>query len=292
MINKWLSAFLLFLVTPLFGFCGYKYDISICAIFQNEAPYLAEWIEYHMLLGVDHFYLYNNNSDDSYKESLKYYIKNKKVTLIDWPTPKEGDWTNYQVLAYNDCLKQFRHKTKWLAVIDIDEFIHLKLHDNLQEFLKHYEDVGGVTLNWQVFGTSWVSKIPKDQLLIDALYLRAESDHPMNKWYKSIMRTERIHFLSVHNALYLYGYFDVSTHKIHSEQAPIETDIAVLNHYWTRDEDFFFSTKVARRQRLGVSYTEEQIQEIFSSFNQVPDTGIQRYSPKLKAHLDKTRYSF
>lgn len=292
MINKWIPAFLLFLLTPLFGFCGYKYEISICAIFQNEAPYIAEWIEYHKILGVDHFYLYNNNSDDFYKEVLKPYIKNKIVTLIEWPTPKEGDWTNYQILAYNDCLKKFRLKTKWLAVIDIDEFIHLKLHENLHEFLKGYSDVGGVTLSWQIFGTSWVSKIPENELLIDCLYLRAESNDPCNKWYKSIMRTERITFLSVHNALYVDGFFDVSTHRIHSPSAPIETDIAVLNHYWTRDEDFFFTTKVARRQRLGVSYTEEQIQEIFSSYNKVPDTGIQRYSPKLKDRLNKNRYSF
>ena len=39
-----------------------KYNVAVCAIFKNEAPYLKEWIEFNHLVGVEHFYLYNNNS--------------------------------------------------------------------------------------------------------------------------------------------------------------------------------------------------------------------------------------
>ncbi len=28
---------------------------------KDEADALVEWIEYHLLLGVDHFYIYDNN---------------------------------------------------------------------------------------------------------------------------------------------------------------------------------------------------------------------------------------
>ena len=38
-----------------------KYHIGICSIFKNEAPFLKEFIVYHKMIGVDHFYLYNNN---------------------------------------------------------------------------------------------------------------------------------------------------------------------------------------------------------------------------------------
>ena len=41
-----------------------KYKVSICAIFKNEAKYLREWIEFHKIVGVEHFYLYNNFSTD------------------------------------------------------------------------------------------------------------------------------------------------------------------------------------------------------------------------------------
>ena len=38
------------------------YKVSLCTIFKNEAPYLKEWIEFNHLIGVEHFFLYNNNS--------------------------------------------------------------------------------------------------------------------------------------------------------------------------------------------------------------------------------------
>ena len=62
-----------------------KYNFSICAIFKNEAPYLKEWIEYHLIFGVDHFYLYNVGSHDSFQSILKPYINKGLVTYIDWP---------------------------------------------------------------------------------------------------------------------------------------------------------------------------------------------------------------
>ena len=59
-----------------------QYKVSIGAIFKNEALYLKEWIEFHRIVGVEHFYLYNNNSDDNYREVLEPYIKRNIVTLV------------------------------------------------------------------------------------------------------------------------------------------------------------------------------------------------------------------
>lgn len=35
-------------------------------MFYNEAKFLKEWLDYHLVIGVGHFYLYNNNSTDDY----------------------------------------------------------------------------------------------------------------------------------------------------------------------------------------------------------------------------------
>ena len=96
---------------------GKKYNVSICAIFKNEAPYLKEWIEFNNIVGVDHFYMYNNNSEDDYEAVLKPYIKSGLVTLIDWPQNQK------QMECYQTCIKDFSGETKWLGFIDIDEFI-------------------------------------------------------------------------------------------------------------------------------------------------------------------------
>ena len=62
----------------------FKYKASLCLIFKDEAPYLKEWLEYHLLIGIDHFYLYNNNSSDNYLEVLGPYIEDGTVTLINY----------------------------------------------------------------------------------------------------------------------------------------------------------------------------------------------------------------
>lgn len=126
-----------------------KYDISICAIFKNEAPYLKEWIEFHRLVGIEHFYMYNNNSEDNFRIVLEPYIESGLVTLIDWPYKQK------QMESYKDCINKYAFETKWIGFIDIDEFIIPKSTDTVYEFLKCFEkNRGSVNVYWRVYGTS------------------------------------------------------------------------------------------------------------------------------------------
>ncbi len=110
-----------------------KYYISLCTIFKNEAPYLAEWINYHLIVGYDHFYLYNNFSKDNYQKILAPYIEKELVTLIDWPVPAG------QTQAYNDCVKRFSEESSWIAFQDADEFAVPVKYDNVKDWLKKFE---------------------------------------------------------------------------------------------------------------------------------------------------------
>ena len=53
----------------------FLYDLAVVAIFKDEGKYLKEWLDYHLLAGVEHFYLYNNDSSDDYQEVLAPYVK-------------------------------------------------------------------------------------------------------------------------------------------------------------------------------------------------------------------------
>lgn len=126
-----------------------KYNVSICAIFKNEAKYLKEWIEFHKIIGIDHFYLYNNNSEDDYESVLKSYIQKGEVTLIPW------SYNQQQIQCYKKCIEDYSHESKWIGFIDIDEFIIPKEYDNIYEFLKKYDNKrGSVALYWKLFGSS------------------------------------------------------------------------------------------------------------------------------------------
>lgn len=131
-----------------------KLNVSICAIFKNEAPYLKEWLEFNHLVGVEHFYMYNNNSEDNYEEILTPYIEKGWVTLVQWPHNQK------QMESYMDCIEKFSDETKWLGFIDIDEFIVPKSTDNIYDFLRKFENRGAVNIYWKLYGTS--GKIDRD----------------------------------------------------------------------------------------------------------------------------------
>lgn len=125
-----------------------KYTVSLCLIFKDEAPFLKEWIEFHKMIGIDHFYMYNNNSCDNFLEVLKPYMNKGLITLIDFP------FHQAQMKAYKDCYTRFRGESKWISFLDADEFVCMKYKTDLRDWLKDYDKYPGVVINWLNFGTS------------------------------------------------------------------------------------------------------------------------------------------
>ncbi len=122
--------------------------LSIVAIAKNEAPYIKEWIEYHKLVGVERFYFYDNGSDDNTREVLEPYIKDGSVVY----NYCEGKCL--QNLAYSDAIYKYKNQTRWLAIIDLDEYIVPVEKDNIADFLKDYEDYFAVGINWVMFDSN------------------------------------------------------------------------------------------------------------------------------------------
>ncbi len=124
-----------------------KYHVCLCGIFKNEGKILKEWIEYYLMIGVDHFYLYNNFSTDNYKEILAPYISQGKVTLVEWPV-QYG-----QLTAYQDCLHRFGSECQWMGFIDLDEFVCFKNATSIGRWLNKFRNYPSVLICWKMFGT-------------------------------------------------------------------------------------------------------------------------------------------
>ncbi|MCR5438558.1 MAG: glycosyltransferase family 92 protein [Selenomonas sp.] len=140
-----------------------KYTVSICAIFRDEGGYLQEWLEYHLLIGVDHFYLYNNFSQDNYREILGPYIEQGMVTLIDWPVPQG------QMKAYADCVERFGCETNWIGFIDLDEYVVPNHDDNIKVFLERFRNRPLVLIYWLYFSSSGLLTRDRSKLLVEEL---------------------------------------------------------------------------------------------------------------------------
>ncbi|CAF3476661.1 unnamed protein product, partial [Rotaria sp. Silwood2] len=62
-----------------------EHAISIYTMIRNKRNEIIDWIEYHRMIGIEHFYLYDNLSEDHIDIFLKYYLDQDIVTIVKWP---------------------------------------------------------------------------------------------------------------------------------------------------------------------------------------------------------------
>lgn len=247
----------------------FSYEIVVCSIFKNEARFLSEWIEYHKRIGVDHFYLFDDSSSDDFMNCLKPYIEEKLVTVFSSSElfPNISTWT-MQILAEEYYLKKFGQETKWCAYIDIDEFLVLKRHDNMEDFLKEFQDdIGSIYVRWQCFGTSNIHKVPDGELL-EHLTMKALPEDEINFVGKSIVKTQsQVGMNGPHHARLKPGYF----------QTNCDLSLIQLNHYFCRDQVFFYNTRVRFRRNPAVFKKGFSNKDVENRFNAVFDDSIRRF---------------
>ncbi len=215
------------------------YYLSICCIAKNETPYLEEWVNFHRAVGVEHFFIYDNESDIPISETLNKYIKNGIVTVKYFPGKGK------QFDAYNDCLNNFGNKSKWISFIDCDEFILPKSADNVPDILKNYESFGGLGVSWILFGASE----NRSGLVIEDCVNGSDSSFFENRHIKSIVQPEKTIKAGSdpHHFVYKpkFGCVSEKFNNIKGPFAPSSTDIIQLNHYFIKSFKEF-ETKVNR----------------------------------------------
>jgi hypothetical protein len=226
-----------FLLLPL-CLSARQIELAICAIFRDDAKWLPEWIEFHEKQGVQHFYLYNNLSSDNPKQILKKYIKSGLVDFIEWPFESTGkDFFTIQCNAYMDCVNKHRMDCAWIAFIDTDEFLFCPDKTNLCKFLKKQEKHASVSAYWMMYGTSHIN-IPPGGKMLDYLVYRAKDDFVCHQSMKTIAQPKYIESIPIPHIAYL---------KKGKANKQFEVDELRINHYWSRDLDFFYNIKLPRR---------------------------------------------
>jgi len=178
----------------------------------------------------------------------------------------ENDWSNFsftvQTGAYNDALERSRGKTKWLAIIDTDEFI-LPMKKSLNSLLKKYKKEKAIALQWACYGTSYIEFCPSGKML-ELLVWRLPLNHPRNGWYKSIVKP--LYIETCNNPHFCQIY--------HGKEKVLAREEARLNHYWTRDELFLRDVKAPRYEKWGGN--KDSILKNAEELNQEYDPSILR----------------
>ncbi|MDR1195970.1 MAG: glycosyltransferase family 92 protein [Endomicrobium sp.] len=260
----------------------YPNYLSILACVKNEALYLKEWIEYHKLLGVEKFYICDNDSDDNIMEVLKPYIESGEVAY------KKFHGKGIQRKMYTDSVQRCKKFTRWLAIIDIDEFIVPLKHDNIKDFLKEYEDFSQVTIHYRFFGTCGHKNKPEG--LVIENYMYSKDTNPTGKSIvnpRAIIGKTNIHYSTV------IGLPGDERKLPYLEDPAIDiatTDIISINHYYTKSEEEFITVKDARGNlnHHGGVYLREELKEYdITCPEMLYNDSIKRFIPKLKEVMNK-----
>jgi len=211
------------------------YNFVICAVFKNESHILSEWIQHYLLRGVEHIYLVNDFSTDDYSQILEGFSDVVTVFHNDIVTKEVGR----QSQIYEKYFRPLLTTTKWMAILDLDEFLYSPsgaMH--FGTILDTYDSVSQLKIDWLHFGsnghtyqpTSVVSGfIKRDVFNNTAIYYS----------HKTIFKTDELIAFGIHS-------HQVRGTTSHLEYNEINKPILVINHYNLQSYDFYINVKCTR----------------------------------------------
>ena len=203
----------------------YQYEVAICSL-VNSPFRVLEWILFYQMMGIEHFFLYVQASQEeiaAIRKILELLIHDNYVTLIPW-NPEEfmepmrsSHWGARQTQANNHCLSKYGMLAKWIGILDRDEYIvPLGKYESLPQVLRALDDPSMIAIgfsNW-FYGQG---EIQKGELLIEErIYKERQISEPLRR--KLFMKTDRTYMHSVHVLTSPFDHQrDMTTTKVANE---------------------------------------------------------------------------
>ncbi len=262
-----------------------KYFLSTVSVFKNENDYFHEWIEYHLMMGVDHFYLYDQDGGLDAMEVLRPYERAGLVTRHPWTHfdgTKHDRTTRFwerdkSHIAYAHCAKNYRNESQWIQKLDIDEFLVLnKDGGDLKDWIKtlDVEKVRGYRVYRYNFGNNGHLKKP-DGLVIENYTMResAYSDYK-DAGNGDFFSSNRYHYNS-----HRWGYRIFSGGKVLTD--PNEIGIHI-NHYYTKSHEEYKKRQNVMRSR---DTSIKAFNKMNETFNVETDKKASEFAGKVKERI-------
>lgn len=215
----------------------FPHQLSITAILKNEANYVQEWIEFHKLVGVTKFYLFDNESEDDLEDKLKPYILEGTVEL------HKICGHGKQLEAYEEAIAMAKNETRWLAILDLDEFLLPLGNESVLDILNEKKR-SAMLIGWMIYGSNGFVKRPKGLVLEN--YRKHATDELLAN-YKIIINPRKAirvvnpHFVQVFGAttdetgkrIWAYPYLT------EPQALPAPKKRVRINHYYSKSLEEF-----------------------------------------------------
>ncbi|KAI3452522.1 hypothetical protein Pfo_009186 [Paulownia fortunei] len=208
-----------------------QHKMCVCTMLRNQARYLQEWVMYHARIGVQRWFIYDNNSDDELEHVVESLVgANYNVTRHVWP------WIKTQEAGFAHCALRARDSCEWVGFIDVDEFFHLpsdflSLHDVISN-QSRLSEVVELRVSCHSFGPSGLKKFPMKGVMAGYTCRLAAPER-----HKSIVKPEALNS-SLINVVHHFHL------KSGSRHVNMNKSVLVINHYkyqvWEVFKDKFY----------------------------------------------------
>ena len=268
---------------------SFENKLIIITTLKNEAGFVKEWLEYHKLMGVDKFIIYDNESSDNLKEVLQPYIDSGEVVYDYCP----GDYKILQTKLINETIRKYRNKTRWIALIDVDEFIVPVNQENIPDAISEIEkDLGrkiyALAINWVMYGYSGHRNKPAG--LVIENYTKHDGIDPH---VKSIINPRAVSHCFVHYAVGLFGLPVEITEKgatVREGKLKNLSGAGIeklrLNHYYTRSYEEHVQKIKGYHVLFNLQESEMPVPDFDPDFlSHHADRIMEKYVPLLKDRM-------
>lgn len=251
--------------------------VALCVRIRDEAPYLAEYVEYYLAAGVSQIFFYEKLSQDRFREALTPFIHQGVVTLL-------ADWPHIPIspAAEQDAVLRSIGRFEWVGMIDADEFV--VIHDGraIGEFLSGYKQYPAVALHWRGYGSSGHKTKPAGPVIVE--YTQREPH--ANRHVKCFVQPHQVAaYRNCHSWYYLGMRCAVNELRqgvFGSISQPPTDRYAWINHFHHKSDEEYFA-KANRKSvsdRVGMKFynrSQTRHEAIEKKANEIFDDSSLRY---------------
>lgn len=247
------------------------YKLSVGALFKNESHSIKEWIEHYLSRAVEHFYLIDDSSEDNYLQEIQEFIDKGIISLFiakwDRYLGRQKDMYNYYILPK-------LNETKWLLMVDLDEYMWSPDSLLLTTTLDRVPHVGQIQVEHTIYGSN--GHIIQPKKIVESFTKRSSihpTKNPGNRKY-FINTSFKFSSLNTHHATFV-DLQDEIKHFI-----LLEKTYYILNHYNCQSKDFWLNVKCKRGDSDQYRIRKENdFNEV--DLNDIEDIGLLQQNEKI-----------
>ena len=244
-----------------------KYNkIMLCAIGKEENLYAREFVEYYISMGFDKIIIFDNNdiNGERFSDVINEFIKNKTVEIKDLRGLKQ-----VQIPSYNYCYRKYMYLYDWIAFFDFDEFLFIKNHSKVKDYLysSEFNKCPLLLFNWYIYDDNNLLKYDNRTMIQRFTHLKYISEET-----KFIVRGNLKDFLITSSHIGINTkYCNSKGQQIYPrsyKKLPLENNsYAYIKHFYTKTAEEYCNKRkrgyVQSKLKKNKKLSQEEINTFF-----------------------------